>query len=481
MGAVFVFCTALVALWAASVTSAQGNSAAQQFAHVVADLAQACGEGGSIDGLKLFLRNMEEHHVLDRIHVVRSPVTMRDFDDRPDAHPSDNVELEVLRSGKPRQITDKNAHTIRYVRATFAEETCVRRCHESARVGDILGVSSITIRTTDADGARSRLTWIMAVLLAAAGLVEAVFVVVLLSRENAERDRVQTLENNRQLTIYLERVKELARQASDANQIKSEFLANMSHEIRTPMNAIIGFADLLSQEDLSEEQGNFVHIVQDSAQNLLVLIDDILDFSKIEAGQMNIEKVDCSLSKLLRSIDSLMATTAQQKGLEFRVIVDEGVPEHLCTDPYRLRQCLVNLVGNAIKFTGAGHVHIRVRRDVQDGGTFIRFDVEDTGIGIPRDEQSRIFDAFIQVDGSTTRRFGGTGLGLSITRQLAGLLGGRIAVTSREGHGSTFSLVIAEDLRAAEHVFVLGDDDTQAQPEAPASEAGDEALPAQKA
>jgi signal transduction histidine kinase/DNA-binding response OmpR family regulator len=258
----------------------------------------------------------------------------------------------------------------------------------------------------------------------------------------SERARKEAEHLNEQLGEATAKANDMAAQAEWANAGKSQFLANMSHEIRTPMNAIIGFSDLLAEEELTDQQQEYVRIVRESGHNLLELINDILDFSKIEAGRLSTEIVDCSLGTLLNSIEGMMDIKAKEKGIEFKVVETDGLPAQIRTDPTRVRQCLVNLIGNAVKFTEKGHVYLKVSVSEADNQPFIRFDVEDTGIGIPKDRQEAIFESFTQADGGTTRKFGGSGLGLTITKQLAELLGGRLELTSEVGKGSVFSLVI---------------------------------------
>jgi PAS domain S-box-containing protein len=232
------------------------------------------------------------------------------------------------------------------------------------------------------------------------------------------------------------------KQAEAANEAKSEFLANMSHEIRTPLNAIIGFSEVLACEDLADEQAEWVKTIRASGEHLLALISDILDFSKIEAGKMNLEMIEYSLENLCAKVESLMRPAAMKKGLEFGFRENGVLPARIRTDPTRLSQCLLNLVNNAVKFTEQGHVYVNISLEEVDDEPCIRFDVEDTGIGIPLEKQQLIFESFTQADGSTTRRFGGSGLGLAITKRLAELLGGRVSLTSEEGKGSVFSLVV---------------------------------------
>lgn len=233
--------------------------------------------------------------------------------------------------------------------------------------------------------------------------------------------------------------------AKDADRSKSEFLANMSHEIRTPMTAILGFADHLLERDLSSEDRTIaVSTIQRNGHHLLRIINEILDLSKIEAGKLRVECLPCSPVKIVAEIQSLMQVQAHAAGLSFDIDMIPPVPQFILTDPTRLRQILINLVGNALKFSKVGGVRlvISLRNSASDQPR-IRFDVIDTGIGLTEEQIGRLFDPFTQADSSTTREFGGTGLGLSISKRLAVMLGGDITVASAPGQGANFSVEIA--------------------------------------
>lgn len=255
--------------------------------------------------------------------------------------------------------------------------------------------------------------------------------------ENRVEERTSELKHS---NLELQKAMVLAEAASKA---KSDFLANMSHEIRTPLNGIIGMAELALDGNLNDRDRNTIHVISTEAESLLRIVNDILDFSKIEAGMLELEEIPFDIRILVEDMAGSLAWQAEKKGLEVITYISHEVPDRVIGDPGRLRQILVNLSGNALKFTHKGEVFLRVGMDEDLGERLkIRFSVADTGIGIPPDKQKTIFESFTQADGSTTRKYGGTGLGTTISKQLVELMGGEISLESIEDKGSTFSFTV---------------------------------------
>jgi len=270
------------------------------------------------------------------------------------------------------------------------------------------------------------------------------------SFENAVQKNQELEEAIREVKATQKEVALAKEAAEKANQAKSLFLASMSHDIRTPMNGIIGMTDLCLDTELTDEQREYLGMVKSSADSLLSLLNDILDFSKIESGMLELEEIGFNLNSAVEDTVKSLAYMAHNKGLELACRIHRDVPVALVGDPGRLRQVIVNLVGNALKFTEKGEVVVEVRLlEEADDHVFLHFLVRDTGIGISRDRQEKIFEAFSQADESTTRKYGGTGLGLSISSRLASMMGGKIWVESEPGEGSTFQFTARFGLQEA--------------------------------
>ena len=328
-----------------------------------------------------------------------------------------------------------NHHNVyRYMAPLITKESCLK-CHakQGYKVGDIRGGISVTIPFYKHNS--SWIIWASHILAIILGLIG-----LLVSGTKLHKKAIEIKKKNKRLDIAL-------RKAEIASKAKTEFLANMSHEIRTPLNGVIGFSELLNNTNLTPLQKQYLQNTCTSAHSLMGIINDILDFSKIEAGKLELEKIKTDITELIEDTSDIIRYQASIKGIELLVNVNHNMPRYAVVDPVRLRQILVNLLNNAVKFTERGEIELKVTftKKKNNLGTF-GFFVRDTGIGISPEQEKKLFKAFSQADSSTTRKFGGTGLGLIISNKLAKKMGGEIKLKSEPGKGTTFFFDITTEL-----------------------------------